>query len=79
VVPPCFDQTPIQCRLILIRVITDTPVEFALTDCSRLPGYVQRVYAEEDLQPVVFPLLRSTRLLLLFIANVAIGFVLNVV
>jgi hypothetical protein len=72
VVPPCFDQAPIQHSLILIRVITDTPVEIALTDCSRLSGYVQRVYAEEDLQPMIFPLLRSTRLLLLFIANVAI-------
>jgi hypothetical protein len=72
VVPPCVDRASIQRSLILIRVITDTPVEIALTDCSRLSGYVQRVYAEEDLQPMIFPLLRSTRLLLLFIANVTL-------
>lgn len=71
-VPPCFDQAPIQHSLILIHVITDTPVEIALADCSRLPGYVQRIYAEEDLQPTIFPLLRSMRLLLLFIVNEAI-------
>jgi hypothetical protein len=72
VVPPCFDQAPIQHSLTLIHVITDTPVEIALADCSRLPGYVQRIYAEEDLQPTIFPLLRSMRLLFLFMVNVGI-------
>jgi hypothetical protein len=72
VVPPCFDQAPIQHSLILIRVITDTPVEIALADCSRLPGYVQCIYTEEDLQPTIFPLSRSMRLLLLFMVNIDI-------
>ncbi len=67
-----FRSSPIQHSLTLIRVITDTPVEIALADCSRLPGYVQRIYAEEDLQPMIFPLLRSTRLLFLFIVNIGI-------
>ena len=71
-VPPCFDQALIQHSLTLIRVITDTSVEFALADCSRLPGYVQRIYAEEDLQPTIFPLLRSMHLLLLVMVNVGI-------
>ena len=71
-VPPCFDFAILKHSEILMRVITDTPVEFALTDCSRLPGYVQRDFSEEDLQPMIFPLLRRTRLLLLFVVNVAI-------
>ena len=71
-VPPCFDQALIQHSLTLIRVITDTSVEIALADCSRLPGYVQRIYTEEDSQPTIFPLLRRIRLLFLFMVNVDI-------
>src|SRR5258708_2092266 len=59
VVPPCFDQ----CRLILTIAITGMPVEIAVARqrfLSRLTGDLRRFYSEEDLQPLIFPLLRIT-------------------
>ena len=70
-VPPCFDQSKV------LSVQIDPHWCFnghargnSLCFVSRLTGDLQCVHPEEDLQPLIFPLLRSPRLLLLLLAIV---------
>src|SRR4051812_6247876 len=64
VVPPCFDQ---HTTLILMWCVNGhtrgnyTHIVFV----PRLPGDLQHICSEEDFQPLIFPLSRSLRLLLL--------------